>query len=225
MRDGKDMALGDETSTWLNMDFVNGYQSDDPQRELYQHIEKRLKNVRGRDDVINRCEQPPCHAKGASPDKRKADKAMRKIANMRGYALRGFPDIVFIRVKRGGAVDSDLGYTVIRNKAYKNVTSKFKDDKDTESRDYSMDSLTVVDWLEGSYPNFFLNVDIDAVEQFAERYAALQNVDDYEHFVSAYGIRRTNSDFWEAADWFQAASLREKPVEAGIFDLNRYENR
>ena len=225
MRDGKDMTLGDETSTWLSMDFIYGYQSDDPQRELYQHIEKRLKKVLGGDDVINRCEQPPCHAKGASPDKRRVDKAMRKIANIKGYVLRNFSDIAFIRVKRDGAVDKDMDYTVIRNKAYKNVTSIFKDEKDTEARDYSNDSLTVVDWLEGSYPNFFFSVDIDDVEQFAERYAALQNSEDYERFVSAYGIRRTNSDFWETADWFQDAYLREKPIHAGLFDLNRYQNR
>ena len=67
--------------------------------------------------------------------------------------------------------------------------------------------------------------DIDDVGQFAERYAALQSRDDYEHFVSIYGMRRTNSAFWETADWFQDEYLREKPIGAGLFDLNRYQNR
>ena len=51
------------------------------------------------------------------------------------------------------------------------------------------------------------------------------NRDDYEHFVSSYGMRRTNSAFWQTADWFQDEYLREKPVQAGVFDLNRYQNR
>ena len=33
--------------------------------------------------------------------------------------------------------------------------------------------LTVVDWLEGSYPNFFFTVDIRDVEKFTEHYASL----------------------------------------------------
>ena len=39
----------------------------------------------------------------------------------------------------------------------------------------------VVDWLEGTYPNFFLTVHIDDVEIFAERYAALENRDPDKH--------------------------------------------
>ncbi len=72
-------------------------------------------------------------------------------------------------------VSNDLAYTVIRNKAYKNVTSMLQDEEDSKFRDYSKDSLTVVDWLEGSYPNFFFTVDLDDVNLFAERYEALQN--------------------------------------------------
>ena len=139
--------------------------------------------------------------------------------------LVAFPDVSFVRVRRGGKPEDDLAYTVIRNKAYKNVTSMFKDEEDSKFRDYSNDSLTVVDWLERSYPNFFFSVDIDDVDRFAERYAALENRDDYEHFVSTYGTRRTNSAFWNTADWFQDEYLREKPVQAGLFDLNRYQNR
>jgi hypothetical protein len=38
-------------------------------------------------------------------------------------------------------------------------------------------------------------------------------------------VRRTNTGFWETADWFQAQSAREKPLLSGLFDLNRYRNR
>jgi hypothetical protein len=224
MREGKDKDIGD-TEIWMSKDVVTGYQTADPQRELYRHMEKKLATVLEREDVINRCGQPPCQAKDSGADKRKADNAMRRIANMQGFVLMAFPDLSFIRVRRDGNPENDLAYTVIRNKAYKNVTSMFQDEGDSKFRDYSNDSLTVVDWLEGSYPNFFFTVDINDVDLFAERYAALQSRDDYEHFVSAYGTRRTNSAFWATADWFQDEYLREKPVGAGVFDLNRYQNR
>ncbi len=218
-------SKSDFTDIWMTKDVVIGYQSDDPQRELFQHMEKRFASVLQRDDVLNRCEKPPCHAKGAGADKRRADSALLHVTKASGKTLAAFPDVAFIRVSRGGEPENDLAYSIIRNKAYKNVTSLFADEEDSEFRDYANDSLTVVDWLEGSYPNFFFAVDIDEVEEFARRYASLQSRDAYERFVSVYGVRRTNQNFWEMADWFQDQYLREKPVYAGLFDLNRYQNR
>jgi len=224
MRSGMNETI-DDTNIWMTKDVVTGYQSDDPQRELYQHMEKKFAGVIARDDVLNRCEEPPCHAKGADADKRRADTALQHIPGARDMTLAAFPDVAFVRVLRGGAPENDLAYTIIRNKAYKNVTSLFQDEEDTDLRDYENDTLTVVDWLEGSYPNFFFMIDIDEVEEFSKRYSSLDSRAEYERFVSLYGVRRTNQKFWEIADWFQDQYLREKPVYAGLFDLNRYENR
>lgn len=224
MREGYQMELGDITE-WMSTDKVIGYRTDDPQNELYQNIIGKLSPVLERDDIINRCGQPPCKASGSDSLKHQTDLVMRKIADIKGEVLIAFPDVAFIRVRRDDMPENDLAYTIIRDKAYKNVTSMFKDEEDSENRDYSNDSLTVVDWLEGSYPNFFFTVDINDVEKFTEHYAALQNREDYEKFVAIYGTRRTNEKFWQTADWFQDAHLREKPIKAGLFDLNRYENR
>jgi len=223
MRQGMERELGD-VDNWMNKEVVVGYETDNPQQELYQHIMRRLSPVLARDDVINRCDRG-CRQAGADDDKRRADAAMRRIAQIRGQVLLAFPDVAFVRVRRDADPVNDLAYTIIRNKAYKNVTSIFQDEEDDEKRDYSNDSLTVVDWLEGSYPNFFFTVDIDDIETFSERYASLRDRADYERFVSIYGMRRTNSAFWDTADWFQDQYLRDKPVHAGLFDLNRYQNR
>ena len=48
---------------------------------------------------------------------------------------------------------------------------------------------------------------------------------DYEALVDNFGIRRTNPDFWQENDRMNFASKKLNPVEYGIFDLNRYENR
>ena len=87
------------------------------------------------------------------------------------------------------------------------------------------DSLTVVDWLEGSYPNFFFVIDREDIEDFAEHYRSIQTRDDYEQFVARYGVRRSDENFWHHADWFHERYAREKPVLSGLFDLNRYRNR
>jgi len=224
MREGMEKDMG-YTSLWASLDVVTGYQTDDPQRELYQHLKTRLAPVLARDDVINRCDTPPCRAAGATQYKQRVDTAVRKITGVEGIALVAFPDVAFIRVRVDEKQGSDLAYTIIRNKAYKNVTSMFESEKDDALRDYSEDTLTVVDWLEGSYPNFFFSVDIDDIERFSTEYAALDSRESYERFVDTYGIRRTNPDFWATADWFQDQYVREKPVLSGLFDLNRYQDR
>ncbi len=209
---------------WMQKEVVTGYKTDDPQRELYQHMEKKLAPVLAREDVINRCIKSDCKD-SKSNSKMAVDVAMQKIAEIEGLVLIAFPDLAFVRVKMGGKPENDLAYTIIRNKAYKNVTSMFSDEKDSETRDYSNDSLTVVDWLEGSYPNFFFEVNVDDIEKFTKHYASLENRQDYERFVSIYGVRRTNQRFWNTADWFQEKSRQQEPMLSGLFDLNRYENR
>jgi hypothetical protein len=85
--------------------------------------------------------------------------------------------------------------------------------------------MTVVNWLEGSYPNFFFSVPLSEIEAFTARCAAIRNQEDYEQFVGRYGVRRTNPAFWDRADWFQDEYARSRPVTSGLLDLNRYQNR
>ena len=124
------------------------------------------------------------------------------------------------RIGKDGA--DDLAYTVILNKAYTNITSMFEDE---DRRDRSQDTLTVVRGMTGSYPNFFFEIDISDVDAFVASFEAVRDREDYEKFVGLYGIRRTNTDFWSIADWFQNRVVQDEPLRAGIFDLNRYRNR
>jgi hypothetical protein len=149
---------------------------------------------------------------------------MQQIAAMGGEHLVVFPDVAFVRVGLGQGEEA-LAYTLIHNKAYKDVTSMLDDAKYRDRSDMQNDTLTVLNWLEGSFPNFFFDVDIERIEDFTSRYIAIRDREDYEKFVALYGVRRTNTDFWEIADWFHDQYAREKPVLSGLFDLNRYRNR
>ena len=148
---------------------------------------------------------------------------MQAISRLKGDGLHAFPDVALVRVKTGRP-EEDLAYTLIRNKAYKNVTSFLADERERDRADIDQDTMTVVNWLEGSYPNFFFSVPLEEIDDFTERCATINSHDDYENFVKRYGIRRTNPEFWAQADWFQDAHVRHKPLVAGLFDLNRYQN-
>jgi hypothetical protein len=212
------------TVTWLTQEFVKGYQTDNPQLELYQQLERYLGPLAGDGDYINRCTDDECKPK-VKHDILRIDKAMQQAAKMDGLIVQFLPDVAFIRVKMGGEPEDDLAYTMISNKAYKSVTSMFENEKLADRRDYEYDTQTVVRWLEGSYPDFFYVVELDDIEAFVEEYNALENRQHYEAFVARYGLRRTSEDFWEHADWFNQQYAREQPVLSGIYDLNRYQNR
>ncbi|NOY66468.1 MAG: isomerase [Gammaproteobacteria bacterium] len=206
---------------WLSTKSVEDYQTSDPQKEFYQRIKGRLKGVNQLTKSMNHCGKITCRK---MPVKTIADRAMMKVALLQGEQLHSFPDVAFVRVKTDNPED-DLTYSLIRNKAYKNVTSFLADARERERADIDNDTMTVVKWLEGSYPNFFFSVALADVEEFATLCAAIRTNEDYDKFVDRYGVRRTDPFFWEMADWFQDIYQTNKPIMSGLFDLNRYENR
>jgi len=209
---------------WLSTESVDGYQTDDPQEELYRHIKGRLASVAKYADTMNHCGTINCKKAPVDIAAKRVDRAMEKVAQLQGKNLHAFPDVAFVRV-RTDTPEEDFSYTLIRNKAYKNVTSFLADERERDRADIDKDSMTVVKWLEGSYPNFFFSVALSEIEEFTKRCATIRNHKDYEKFVDQYGVRRTNPDFWKLADWFQDKQAHDKLVSAGLFDLNRYQNR
>ncbi|GMR00692.1 MAG: fatty acid cis/trans isomerase [Gammaproteobacteria bacterium] len=209
---------------WLEKELVKGYKTGNKQRELYRSIVAYLGEVAGDGDFINRCDNNKC-ASAVDKNILRADSAMKKATKMDGEIVQFLPDLAFVRVLMGGEAEQDRAYTMIYNKAYKSVSNLLEMDRPGEFRDYRLDTQTIVPWLEGSYPNFFYVVKLEEIENFVELYNAISNPREYEVFVARYGIRRTNENFWLHADWFNQQYLREQPVKAGIFDLNRYQNR
>ncbi len=209
---------------WLKKELVNGYQTDDAQLELYRSIVSYLGPVAGDGDFINRCENNDCE-QAENKNVLRVDKAMKIAAKMDGVIVQFLPDLTFLRVKMGANQERDLAYTMVYNKAYKSVSNLLQSEDISHGRDYQFDSQTIVPWLEGSYPNFFYIVELEDIEKFVDQYNSISTVDEYEVFVARFGVRRSSDDFWLHADWFNQQYLREQPVSAGIFDLNRYQNR
>ena len=144
---------------------------------------------------------------------------------MQGEIVELLPNVAFVHVRLSQGGEGDLAYSLIADKAYDNVSSMFSEQEVGQHRDARHDRQTVLPWLEGSYPEFFFVVDLDDVERFADSYDAIETPDDYQRFIARFGVRRTHHAFWRESDWFAAQARREQPERAGIFDLNRYQNR
>ena len=199
------------------------YRTADPRAEFVSQVSARLGALAGPPDVLNRCTHPPCFRPGADSTERRADRSLQtlasKPASREGMQFVDFmPDISFLRISTGNP-DRDLAYTLVRNKMHTNVAFLLGEEK---RRVPDRDTLTVYRGLLGSYPNFMFNVPLEHIGEFT---ATLHSVRTPEHFlelVSRYGLSRTHPEIWENFHWFVAYMQRTRPVEAGIYDLNRY---
>jgi hypothetical protein len=207
-----------EPLDWLNITLVTGYETDDPQLEFYRRIENHLGPIGFPEDSLNRCTTLPCNG---GNDRSDVDRAMSRLATMRGADLGIFPDTTLVRVIDDSGTDDQV-FTLLLNKGYKNLTSILEN---VDTRDRDDDTLSVMRGIIGSYPNFFFHVTATQIDSFVDDLTSVHDRGDYEQIVANYGIRRTNSGFWQAADRFQEDYLRQEPIESGILDLNRYRNR
>ncbi len=62
-------------------------------------------------------------------------------------------------------------------------------------------------------------------KDFVKAIETMRDETDYASLVSLYGIRRNQATFWPLSDQLYEHFLATYPREAGLFDLNRYENR
>lgn len=208
---------------WLKTESVSNYKTQDPQKELYQRIKFRVSDTLNSAKSMNHCGSMNCFSAASTLVTERADRAMKEIAKLKGQQLHAFPDVAFVRVI-ADSPSNHLTYSLIRNKAYKNVTSFLADERERDRADIEKDTMTVANGLVGSYPNFFFSVALADIDEFSRLCAAIKTKKDYKDFVDKYGVRRTNPEFWETADWFQNNYKETKPIVSGLFDLNRYQN-
>jgi Fatty acid cis/trans isomerase (CTI) len=128
------------------------------------------------------------------------------------------PDLAFLRISTGRPSE-DLAYTLIRNKAHTNVAFMFDEEK---RRDPGKDTLTAYHGLLGSYPNFLFNVPLKEIDAFAGALHAAHTRDEFLAVVDTYGLSRTHSQVWENFHWFVDFMRRRHPIQAGVYDLNRF---
>jgi hypothetical protein len=132
--------------------------------------------------------------------------------------LHGFEvNVVWVRVR--GFAGADRTVSIVANRWHDNVSSLFFE-KDT--LDPEKDTIDFVPGLIGSYPSYFVDLEAKDVPDFFDLLLRFDGSPAYVAKLQKYGINRSDERFWPAYDWFQARMFEEDPIEAGLFDLNRY---
>jgi hypothetical protein len=109
--------------------------------------------------------------------------------------------------------------TLVVNRWHDNVNSLFGE----ESRlDSSKDTIDIIKGSVGSYPNLFAVVHYKDLPDFFDLIANFDGSERYLKKIEKYFISRSDPKFWETFDWFQAHFEHADPLNAGLYDLNRY---
>ena len=194
------------------------FATDDPKKEFFKMLHQHVKPHANVVDHLNRCPDGDCVDMNAGPVEQEVDRILQKALILNGPEIQVVPDVTFIHVVTQNR-DDDLAYTVIRNKALSNNAFMFGEDKRRIVED---DTLTLVKGHVGSYPNAFCRVHIDQIHNFAEDFIKIKDKLTYYNFARQYAVRRTSPDFWEEADWHYQKYLKEQPIDAGQFDMFRF---
>jgi hypothetical protein len=177
-----------------------------------------------RDDPINRCGGSECGRKDQPDWIRQSDQILSELAAVRAEFLPGInylPDVTFLRVYNEQG--ERTVYTIIRDRAHSSVAFLFGESLRYQPEN---DKLTIYPGIIGSYPNFMFNIPASQLALFKNKFKRLKAEEPkiFERLVTSWGVRRTHRQFWEILHDITAWQREHKPLQAGIFDINRYKN-
>lgn len=188
------------------------YKTNTPKRELFELLRQRLTG--SLNQVYDVQDEPDAELRAQ----------LRALAQIQGKALQWLPEVAVLTVTNGpGAeVPQDRIYTLLHDNGFSNIASVFN----PQSRRLpDEDALTVAPGLIGAYPNVFYRIKKQDLPEFIAAVAGLTSEADYRQLAERFAVRRTSQDFWRHSDRVHEAYHRIDPIEAGLLDYNRLENR
>lgn len=201
---------------------ILGLAAQDPREVFMDTLLSRTRAIAGPPDRLNRGDKAGPELAVLSATQTQVESSLRELAGVRAGTAPfvGFmPEITFVHVVTGDG--QDLAYALTREVAHRNVAFMMREESRLEPE---KDRLILTRGPLGSYPNFIFRVPADEVDTFVRELAAVRNQAGFTRVVDAFGIRRTHPDLWTSFHFFTEWMRRHDPVEAGVYDLNRYAN-
>ena len=199
-----------------------GLTGKDPKKQFAEQLLQRHATLNARPDPINRCAGAHCYRDGLPKELQHAEQALSRLASRPAGGLRvidQLPEATMLRVELSDG--SREVYSLLRNRAHSNVAFMLGEELRYQPR---LDTLTIYPEVLSSYPNFLFNVKAGEVNAFVTQMEGVRDAKSFERIVERWGIRRSHPEFWR---YFHdlAEHIREtQPLEAGVLDMNRYQN-
>ncbi|APD85837.1 9-hexadecenoic acid cis-trans isomerase [Alteromonas sp. Mex14] len=187
------------------------FETENPQQELYQMLSTHLSNV-----------LPSSTTYDKNILSEKQFSALASLDFLPAQQATLMPETTVIVIKNDEEPEKIDVFTALRNSAHYNVNSLFEEE---ENREPSKDTLTLVHGLLGSYPDAFWFIKASDITGSIEQLKSIKNEKDYKALLDKVGMRRTNPEFWTFSDNLLRWSEEQYPIEGGLLDYNRLEDR
>lgn len=194
----------------------------DPKRDFALRLLVRHATINAAPDPINRCHGTHCYREDQPVELQRVEQALARLTNRMAAGLPAIlqlPEATLLRVEY--ADDRREIYSLLRNRAHSNVAFMFGESLRWQPR---LDTLTVYPGILSSYPNFLFSLPASDVPAFAAAMEQVRNRGDFERVVERWGIRRSHPLFWSYFNDLTRYLEQVEPLEAGVLDMNRYEN-
>ena len=194
----------------------------DAKRSFAETLLARYGSLNARPDPINRCSGAHCHRPGIAPELQRAEQSLSRLTAKPAGALKvieQLPEATLLRVEMPSGQREV--YSLLRNRAHTNVAFMLGEELRYQP---ALDTLTVYPGVLSSYPNFIFNVQAEQVAEFVSAMEQARDTPAFEQVVERWGIRRTHPEFWRYFHDISAYIQQTEPIEAGVLDMNRYEN-
>jgi hypothetical protein len=194
----------------------------DAKRAFARQLLARYAGINATPDPINRCQGSHCFRAGQPALLQRAEQALSRLTNRLAAglpAIQYLPEATLLRVEAGDG-RREL-YSLLRNRAHSNVAFMYGESLRWQPR---LDTLTVYPGILSSYPNFLFNMPAADVPAFVSALEQVRDNRDFERLVERWGVRRSHPRFWDYFTDLTRYLEETEPVEAGVLDMNRYEN-
>ena len=208
----------------IDTDTPTGMKLDpaDPKRDFALKLIERTGTLNARPDPINRCNGAYCSRPNIPQEFRYAEQSLSRLTSRPAAGLaviNQLPEATMLRIE--GADGKREMYSMLRNRAHTNVAFMLGEEYRLEP---GLDTLTIYPGVLSSYPNFMFNIPADQVEAFVEAMEQCKDQATFDTIVERWGIRRSHPQFWQYFHDIGQYINETDPVEAGVLDMNRYEN-
>lgn len=208
--------IDDDTPTGIKLD------EKAAQRDFASRLIERFGTLNAAPDPINRCTGAYCSRPGLDSSFAQAEQALSRLTSRPAAGLKvidQLPEASMLRIE--GSNGKRVIYSMLRNRAHSNVAFLLG-----ESYRYipGLDTLTVYPGVLSSYPNFIFNIPVAQVPAFVDAMQQSKDQASFEQIVRHWGIRRTHPLFWSYFHDLNRYVQETEPREAGVLDMNRYEN-
>ncbi|MEP1444990.1 MAG: fatty acid cis/trans isomerase [Paraglaciecola sp.] len=186
------------------------YKTEQPLNELYQRLRNHFADVSNQQH----------HLKRGLKQKSVLD-SLQQINKVQGISASLIPQSSIVRVVDTESQNAHF-YTLLRHNAYNNISHLFGEE---DRRLPAEDTMTIAPGLLTSHPNAFFTVKTTELADFANGIEGLSSEQDYQALREKYAVYRTSTNFWEFADAMHQYFKQLNPLEYGVLDFNRLENR